>query len=721
MVLMFTDLLNSSGLKMTLGDVAYATKVARPHNQLFRGILGRFPGAKEINYTGDGFLANFGSVSDAVETALLFHHALRTHAWEAVPVQTRIGIHVGEVVLLGGGDPETTFIASHAADMCARLMNLGGGDQTLLTRHAFDDARQYVRAHPAVDGDAPALAWAAHGRYRFKGRDDDPMEVFEVGAVGHAPLVAPGDGEKARRVLDADEAETLGWRPAAESEIPGRPGWFVKEQLGVGGFGEVWLARQAKMGGERVFKFCFDPERLRSLKRELTIFRLIREALGNRDDIARLHDVRLDKPPFYLESEFVPSGNLVQWSARRDGIESVPLAARLQLMAGICEAVAAAHSVGIIHKDLKPSNVLMREGTDGVAQPVLADFGIGIVTDQSQFEKLGVTQTGFTMSMLSAHRSGSSGTRMYAPPESMLGKAATVQSDIFALGVLLYQLAIGDLHRPLATGWERCEERNVAGTVTRQYYHEGEKRIGGVDAGNYFYTRDHLGSLRELIDSSKAVRARYDYDAPGRRLKLMGDLDTDVGFTGHPLHAATGLYLSASRAYDPELNRWLSRDPIGEEGGINLYGYVGNKPISLIDLLGDAPQELPNSCVANATQEAIRRATGKTIPEKTLRNQISPTNNWTTSGVDPALAVPVIQNYTGAKPITPAQIPAALNNGPVMVTINNPGGATTHEVVATSCKSPTEFRIYDPGTGKKSTINASQINSTYSPIAIEKK
>lgn len=287
MVLMFTDLVNSSGLKMQLGDVAYARSVANPHNQIFRSVLSRFPGAEENNYTGDGYLATFKSVGDAVEMALLFHHALREHAWEAVPVKTRIGVHVGEVVMLDAGDAKTNFIASHAADMCARLMSLGLGGQTLLTRHAFDDARQYVRAHPVPSrgGEPPPLAWAAHGRYRFKGRDDDPMEVFEVGAVGFAPLSAPPDGEKAKRALDADEEETLGWRPAADVEVPAKPGWVVQKKLGEGGFGEVWLARHRKTGDRRVFKFCFDPERLRSLKRELTIFRLIRESLGDRGSL----------------------------------------------------------------------------------------------------------------------------------------------------------------------------------------------------------------------------------------------------------------------------------------------------------------------------------------------------------------------------------------------------------------------------------------------------
>jgi TolB-like protein/class 3 adenylate cyclase/Flp pilus assembly protein TadD len=201
LVLMFTDLVGSSAMKTKLGDVEYANKVVRPHNRIFREIIASIPGAEENNYTGDGFLATFPRVSDAVNAALRFQYALRNYPWEVAPITTRIGIHIGETVLLEGSEAGRLLIASHAADMCARLMSLAQGGQTLLTRHAFDDARQYVRQHPTVPGcvEPPAIKWAAHGQYRFKGKED-PLEVFEVGAVDFAPLVAPPDSEKARRV-----------------------------------------------------------------------------------------------------------------------------------------------------------------------------------------------------------------------------------------------------------------------------------------------------------------------------------------------------------------------------------------------------------------------------------------------------------------------------------------------------------------------------------------
>src|SRR6185437_15965633 len=199
------------------------------------------------------------------------------------------------------------------------------GGQILLTRGAFDIARVNIREHPGSDGaERPRLRWMAHGPYLFTGTDE-PLDVFEVGAEGIAPLREPADSPKARRAIMAGEELTLGWRPAAGLEIPGRPGWVLDRKLGEGGFGEVWLGSQRKLSQNRVYKFCFDSERLRSLKREMALFRLLRDTLGDRPDIARLHEVNLDHSPFFLESEYTAGGNLCDWAAARGGIGTLPM------------------------------------------------------------------------------------------------------------------------------------------------------------------------------------------------------------------------------------------------------------------------------------------------------------------------------------------------------------------------------------------------------------
>lgn len=131
-------------------------------------------------------------------------------------------------------------------------------------------------------------------------------------------------------------------------------------------------------------------------------------------------------------------------------------------------------------------------------------------------------------------------------------------------------------------GLERCEERDASGNVTRRFFPQGEQ-IGGA---SYYYAFDHLGSVREMTDSTGAIRARYDYDPYGVRTKLAGDLDATRGYTGHYVHAPSGLHLTLFRAYDAQTARWLSRDPLGESAGANLYGYAGNNPARFTDPLG---------------------------------------------------------------------------------------------------------------------------------------
>jgi RHS repeat-associated protein len=136
---------------------------------------------------------------------------------------------------------------------------------------------------------------------------------------------------------------------------------------------------------------------------------------------------------------------------------------------------------------------------------------------------------------------------------------------------------------------EICEERNGAGAVTKRFFPQGMKVETGPNAGNYFYTRDHLGSVRELTDSSGNVRARYAYDPYGHRTRLEGDMEADLGFATMFRCGEADLDLTQFRAYAPQLGRWLSRDPLEDaelEEGPNLYAYVGNDPINMTDFLG---------------------------------------------------------------------------------------------------------------------------------------
>jgi len=452
-VLLFSDIVASVALKSRLGDAQAAAIISR-HDHLFRDVFEQVGDGEILKDTGDGFLARFNTVSSAVNFALLFQDAMRRSDWPASPLHVRVGLHLGEVSELDPDPEGGAKLSGLAIDLTARVMGLAEGGQILLTRAMFDSARQYVRQHPvASDGHVLTIRWMAHGPYLFKGTDE-PLEVFEVGAEGQAPLRAPQDSEKARRALAAGQEETLGWRPAIGLDVPTRVGWKLERRIGEGGFGEVWLGVHEKTRVHRAFKFCFDQDRLRSLKRELTLFRVLREVLGDRDDIARLYEVQLDQAPYFLEVEFTEAGDLNNWARTQGGIDHVPRPTRLDLVARMARAVAAAHSVGVLHKDIKPANILIHQVKGGEPRPRLSDFGIGILADRTEVEARQITISGFT-GLLTENESSRTGTRLYAPPEMLIGKAFTVQGDIYALGVLLYQMIVGDLERPLAVGWER--------------------------------------------------------------------------------------------------------------------------------------------------------------------------------------------------------------------------------------------------------------------------
>src|SRR5262249_39025931 len=86
--------------------------------------------------------------------------------------------------------------------------------------------------------------------------------------------------------------------------------------------------------------------------------------------------------------------------------------------------------------------------------PRLTDFGIGALTNPSLLAKHGITESGFTQSLANPADSSGTGTRLYLPPESQIGKPATTAGDVYALGVMLYQFVTGDLLAPLGLGWE---------------------------------------------------------------------------------------------------------------------------------------------------------------------------------------------------------------------------------------------------------------------------
>jgi RHS repeat-associated protein len=134
---------------------------------------------------------------------------------------------------------------------------------------------------------------------------------------------------------------------------------------------------------------------------------------------------------------------------------------------------------------------------------------------------------------------------------------------------------------------EICEARDeISTTRTTQYFFHGQS----IGKANVYYCRDHLGSVRNVADTTGTSLSSVTYEPFGSSVRIDGANVSEKGFTGHYINSKIGLIMAPRRVYDSTLGRWLSRDfyPNAEllPEGPNLYSYVGNDPINLIDPSG---------------------------------------------------------------------------------------------------------------------------------------
>lgn len=311
-------------------------------------------------------------------------------------------------------------------------------------------------------------------------RRDPADRFYSVASLGRAIARVSGS-------YGLPEKTVPSWVPAVGAVVPGTE-WRLIEPLGEGGAGDVWLGGHERLGQRRVFKFCTSEAKVRMLKREYTLYRLLKERIGRHPHFVQLHEVSLDEPPWYLMMEGEDARDLEVWCAGRpDGVAGVPLRTRIEIVAQAAEALEAAHDAGILHRDIKPGNLLVRDQWDGGSggaevHVLIGDFGIGqVVLDEIASAE---GRPGFTRTLSGIARSELSGTMLYLAPEVLEGEPATARSDIYSLGVVLWQLLVGNLKAALdPADWPmRIEDpllredlhRCLAGTPGRRWASAGE-------------------------------------------------------------------------------------------------------------------------------------------------------------------------------------------------------------------------------------------------------
>jgi serine/threonine protein kinase len=206
--------------------------------------------------------------------------------------------------------------------------------------------------------------------------------------------------------------------------------WETIRLLARGGMGEVWLAQRADGQHEQraalkiLSPYLAAPDSLDRFRRERQFL-----ARLEHPNIARLLDGGMSpRGEPYLVMEYVDGIRLDHYCDQHH----LTIRARVELMIKVCAAVNSAHQFLVVHRDLKPGNILVTE--DG--EPKLLDFGIAKMIDAES----GIEQTATVNLFL---------TPMYASPEILRGEPATVASDVYSLGVVLYELLTG--HRPFGT------------------------------------------------------------------------------------------------------------------------------------------------------------------------------------------------------------------------------------------------------------------------------
>jgi serine/threonine protein kinase/Tfp pilus assembly protein PilF len=320
--------------------------------------------------------------------------------------------------------------------------------------------------------------------------------------------------ELEKMLAQAEEASGLMSRPAIENtavhfiadsfgsgdcligEVIGA--YRLTEELGRGGMGAVYLATRIdgtfrRRVAVKLIKRGMETEFI------LRRFRNERQVLAalNHPNIAQLFDggTTAHGSPYFV-MEYVEGEPLYRFCDNR----KLPIKERLEIFLQVCEAVNAAHQIKVVHRDLKPSNILVK--ADG--QPKLLDFGIAKLLDPELSDSTAVV-TATQMRMM---------TPEYASPEQVSGEVITPASDIYSLGVILYELLSG--HRPYR--FKNRAAHEIARVVCEQ---SPESLSKSLDNPETFLERGEAATLELVLETRCSKLAEL-------RRELSGELERIV-------------------------------------------------------------------------------------------------------------------------------------------------------------------------------------------------
>lgn len=299
----------------------------------------------------------------------------------------------------------------------------------------------------------------------------------------------PADKSRTERLLEQSSAARELFEQLTAGAFPRLPNYTILEQIGKGGFGVVYKAvHHAKERIEAVkVLFGRTPLMTSYFENEVHAIANLRHA-----HIATLYDAQLSTPPLYYTMEYVEGARLNEFVRTGD----VSLARRIEIIAAVAEAIGYAHGQGVVHRDLKPQNILV----DAAGEPHIVDFGIA--------KRLGLAEAPPEPGAEAPQREGAIGTIGYISPEQIAGRPLDARADIFSLGALLFNCITGEparMARDPAYVRQVLPERGVsrhedlAAIISRCLRERPEERYGSCD--------DLIADLRRYV-SGRAVRAR---------------------------------------------------------------------------------------------------------------------------------------------------------------------------------------------------------------------